>query len=72
MDAFDFQRFFVVIQVGSRPDRRARGMLHVSGGGSEWGVAESGRGGLKVLPTWGNVGLLFFRNYISVSFHFSS
>ena len=46
--------------MGSRPDRRARGMLHISGGDSEWGVAESGRGGSNVPPTggnnrWGNV-----------------
>ena len=42
--------------MGIRPDRRARGMLQISGGGSEWGVAESGRGGLNVTPTWGNAG----------------
>ena len=50
----DFWKF--LIQVGIRPDRRARGMLHSSGGGSEWGVGESGRGGSHVPPPWGNVG----------------
>ena len=47
---------YIYIQVGIRPDRRARGMLHISGGGSEWGVAESGRGGSNVPPPWGNAG----------------
>ena len=42
--------------MGIRPDRRARGMLHISGGGSEWGVGESGRGGSNVPPPWGNAG----------------
>ena len=46
----------LVIQVGIRPDRRARGMLHISGGGSEWGVGQSGRGRWNVPPTWGNAG----------------
>ena len=40
-----------LIQVGIRPDRRARGMLHISGG-SEWGVAESG-GEVPTLPLLG-------------------
>ena len=44
------------IQVGIRPDRRARGMLHINGGGREWGVAESGREEWNVPPTWGNAG----------------
>ena len=44
------------IQVGIRPDRRARGMLHISGGGSELGVGQSGRGRWNVPPTWGNAG----------------
>ena len=48
--------FHFIIQVGIRPDRRARGMLHISGGGSEWGVGQSGRGRWNVPPTWGNAG----------------
>ena len=61
------------IQVGSRPDRCARGMLHISGGGSERGVAESGRGGSNVPPTggnnrWGNV--IDIRSGETKDFHF--
>ena len=42
-----------IIQVGIRPDRRARGMLHISEGGSEWGVGESGRGRFERSPYLG-------------------
>ena len=46
--------FYPIIQVGIRPDRRARGMLHISEGGSKWNVGESGREGSNVPPSKGN------------------